>query len=57
MNSRVSLLLGLVAMAAWIVFGVFIPLGAGWIHLALAAGIMLLIRAIVLWPPRTSDAK
>ena len=58
MNSRISLLLGLIAMAAWIVFGVFIPVGAGWIHLALAAGIVLLVRAIVLWPPRaTTDAR
>ena len=53
MGSRVTLASGLLAVAAWIVFGLVIPLGAGWVHLLLAAGVMLLIRAVVTWPSRT----
>jgi hypothetical protein len=42
-----SLALGLLALAIWIT-GTFIhPVGAGWIHLFLAAGVILLIRRVV----------
>lgn len=47
MGSRVTLVAGLLTMAAWIVFGLIVPIGAGWIHLLLALGVMLLIRAVV----------
>ncbi len=47
MRGRVSLVAGLIAMAIWVGGGFIVPLGAGWIHLLLAAGIMLLIRATV----------
>jgi hypothetical protein len=52
MNSNLSLALGLVALVAWLVLGFLIPLGAGWIHLLLAAGVMLLVRAVVMRAPR-----
>jgi hypothetical protein len=48
LNARWSLILGIIAMIAWIAGGVVAPLGSGWIHLLLAVGMMLLIRAIVL---------
>lgn len=42
-----SLGLGLLSLAAWIA-GVWIfPVHAGWIHLFLAAGVILLIRRVV----------
>jgi hypothetical protein len=44
---NLSLALGILSLAIWIV-GVFvIPVGAGWIHLFLAAGVILLIRRVV----------
>ena len=51
MNARWSLVLGVALMIAWIVLGLVVPLGAGWVHLLLAVGVMLLIRGVVLgWP-------
>lgn len=52
MNARWSLVLGVALMIAWIVLGLVVPLGAGWVHLLLAAGVMLLIRGVVLGRPR-----
>lgn len=34
-------------MGVWLIMGVLAPLGAGWIHLTLAAGVMLLMHAVV----------
>ena len=55
MNHRVSLITGAAAMAAWAVLGLIVPLGAGWVHLLLAIGMLLLVRAVVLWPPRAAS--
>jgi uncharacterized membrane protein len=44
---NVSLVLGLVCLAVWLVFTFIAPVGAGWIHLFLAAGVILLIRRVV----------
>ena len=44
---NLSLVLGLLALAVWIVGAFVIPVGAGWIHLFLAAGVVLLIRRVV----------
>jgi hypothetical protein len=44
---NLSLGLGLVCLAVWVV-GIFIhPVGAGWIHAFLAASVILLIRRVV----------
>jgi len=44
---NLSLILGLLCLAAWLV-GTFVsPVRAGWIHLFLAAGVILLIRRVV----------
>ena len=42
-----SLGLGLLSMVVWIVGAFVIPVGAGWIHLFLAAGVILLVRRVV----------
>ena len=42
-----SLALGLISLAAWLVGTFVAPVGAGWIHLFLAAGVILLIRRVV----------
>ena len=52
MGSQASLILGVVALVAWAILGLIIPLGAGWVHLLLAIGILLLIRGVVLRAPR-----
>jgi hypothetical protein len=44
---NVSLVLGLLCLAGWIVLAFVIPVGAGWVHLFLAAGVILLIRRVV----------
>ena len=51
-----SLVLGLALLAAWILFGLVIPVGAGWIHMLLALGVMLLVRAVVLKPAKTGES-
>jgi hypothetical protein len=53
-NARLSLIAGIVAMVAWIILGFVVPLGAGWIHLLLAVGMLLLIRSVVLWNTATT---
>ncbi len=42
-----TLIVALLALAAWIVFGFVIPVGAGWPHLFLALGAILLVRRVV----------
>ena len=48
MSARVSLIAGVVALVVWAILGLIVPLGAGWVHLLLAAGMLLLMRAVVL---------
>jgi hypothetical protein len=47
---NVSLVAGLLSLAVWIVGGFVIPVGAGWIHLFLALGVILLVRRVVTGP-------
>ena len=42
-----SLGLGVLFLAIWMVGTFVAPVGAGWIHLFLAAGVILLIRRVV----------
>ncbi len=42
----------LLALALWITLGFVIPLGAGWVHLLLPLGAVLLIRWVVSGPAR-----
>ena len=42
-----TLILALVALAAWILLGFVIPVGAGWPHLLLALAAILLVRRVV----------
>ena len=44
---NLSLLLGLLFLALWIVLVVVLHVPAGWPHLFLAAGVILLIRRVV----------
>ncbi|MDO8665955.1 MAG: hypothetical protein Q7J79_05040 [Gemmatimonadales bacterium] len=44
---NLTLAVALMALVAWIVIGFLVPLGAGWVHLLLAAGVMLLVRRVV----------
>lgn len=44
---NLSLILGLLSLAVWLVLAFIAPVGAGWIHLFLAAGVILLIRRVV----------
>ncbi|MEK6768357.1 MAG: hypothetical protein AABY85_05130 [Gemmatimonadota bacterium] len=44
---NLTLAVALMALVAWIVLGFLVPLGAGWVHLLLAAGVMLLVRRVV----------
>jgi len=45
------LLLGLLCLAAWLMLGFVAPVGAGWVHLFLPAGVLLLMRRVELLPP------
>jgi hypothetical protein len=45
-----SLVLGVLSLLAWIVLVFVLPVGAGWPHLFLAAGVILLIRRVVTGP-------
>lgn len=42
-----SLAAALGVLAAWVVAGFVVPAGTGWVHLFLACGVLLLVRAIV----------
>ena len=39
-----ALLVALVSLAAWIVFGLVVPTGVGAVHLLLAVGTVFLVR-------------
>jgi aryl-alcohol dehydrogenase-like predicted oxidoreductase len=43
----VSAIAGTLMLAAWVVLGFVVPMGAGWVHLLFAAGTLLVIRAVV----------
>jgi len=45
-----SLIAGLVALAAWVALAFVASVGGGWVHLFLAAGVVLLIRRVVTGP-------
>jgi hypothetical protein len=44
---NLSLILGVLSLLVWITLAFVIPVGAGWPHLFLAAGVILLIRRVV----------
>lgn len=41
---NITLVIAIVCLALWIVFGFVIPIGIGAVHLLLAAGTVLLVR-------------
>ena len=45
-----TLAAGLLALGLWLLFGFVVPVGAGWIHLALALALVLFIRRVVTGP-------
>ncbi len=47
---NVSLIAGVLLLVLWIVLAFVIPVGAGWVHLLMAAGVVLLIRRVVTGP-------
>lgn len=44
---RLSAIIGTLMLALWVVLGFLVPTGTGWVHLLLAAGVLLVIRAVV----------
>jgi hypothetical protein len=44
---NVSLVGGIVLLVAWVLLAFVFPVGAGWPHLLMAGGVMLLIRRVV----------
>ncbi len=45
--NHLLLILGLLCLAAWVLLGFVAPVGAGWVHLFLPAGALLLMRRVV----------
>jgi len=45
--NRLLLILGLLCLAVWLLLGFVAPIGAGWAHLFLPAGMLLLMRRVV----------
>ena len=45
--NRLLVVAGLACLAAWLLLGFVAPVGAGWPHLFLPAGVLLLIRRVV----------
>lgn len=45
--NRLLLVLALACLAAWLLLGFVAPLGAGWVHLFLPAGVLLAMRRVV----------
>ena len=43
----VTILSGLACLVAWIALAFVVPVGAGWPHLLLPAGLLLIIHAVV----------
>jgi hypothetical protein len=48
MTPTVSLLVGTVLLAVWLVLTFVVPTGTGLVHVLLAAGVLLLVRWIAL---------
>jgi hypothetical protein len=47
---NVSLVGGVILLVAWVLLAFVFPVGAGWPHLLMAGGVMLLIRRVVTGP-------
>lgn len=47
---NLTLIVGLLALALWIIFGFVVPVGAGWVHLLLALAMTLFVRRVVTGP-------
>jgi hypothetical protein len=47
---NLSLAGALVLLAAWVLLAFVFPVGAGWPHLLMAGGVILLIRRVVAGP-------
>ena len=45
-----SLAGGIVLLAAWVLLAFVVPVGGGWVHLLMGAGVILLIRRVVAGP-------
>jgi uncharacterized membrane protein len=45
-----SLAGAIVCLAAWVLLAFVFPVGSGWVHLLMAAGVILLIRRVVTGP-------
>lgn len=50
MQVNLTLIVGLLALALWIIFGFVVPVGAGWVHLLLALAMTLFVRRVVTGP-------
>ena len=44
---NLSLIVGLLCLIGWIVLVFLHPVASGWVHLLLAAGVLLLLRRVV----------
>ena len=44
---NLTLAVALMALVAWVLLGFVVPVGAGWVHLLLAFGMILLVRRVV----------
>lgn len=44
---NLSLVGAVMSLTLWLLLGFVAPLGAGWVHLLLAVGLMLLVRRVV----------
>jgi len=47
---NLSLVLGLLLLVAWVLLAFVLPVGTGWVHLLMAAGVVLLVRRVVTGP-------
>jgi len=47
---NLSLVLGLLLLVAWGFLAFVFPVGAGWVHLLMAGGVVLLVRRVVTGP-------
>ena len=47
---NVSLVGGVVLLVAWVLLAFVFPVGSGWVHLLMGAGVILLIRRVVTGP-------
>ena len=41
---------GIALLAAWVLLAFVFPVGSGWVHLLMGAGVILLIRRVVTGP-------